>query len=178
MLKRRSCLASNEAFRVRILAGVLLVPWSNGKTSPRHGENRWFDSTRDYDGWATRLATGLAWKASEPIRPCGFNSHPFRCVCGVMACMRGCEPRGAGFKSRQSCEILVPSFELGTICSLRFSSQLAARRKAGFQLGTWNWVLGVCSWESKLPPKQPHRVRILALLLTAGVARHRKAPHP
>ena len=65
-------------------------------------------------------------------------------VCGVTVCMRDCEPRGAGFDSRQ-----IP-----------------------------DWSTGVCSWESKLPPKQPHRVRILALLLHAGVARHRKAPHP
>ena len=78
VVKRKSSLASNEVFRVRILAGVLSV-----------------------DG-----------------------------VCGVKACIRGCEPRGAGFDSRQT-----------------------------------HWLSGACSWESKLPPKQPHRVRILALLL-------------
>src|SRR5207249_547730 len=31
VVKRTSCLASNEAFRVRLLAGVLTVPWSSGQ---------------------------------------------------------------------------------------------------------------------------------------------------
>src|SRR5438128_2247791 len=34
---------------------------------------------------------------------------------------------------------------------------------------------GVCSWESRWPPKSPYRVRILALLL-ADVARTAQAP--
>ncbi len=37
-------------------------------------------------------------------------------------------------------------------------------------------MTGVCSWESRRFPKPPGRVRFLALLLLADVARHRKAP--
>ena len=54
----------------------------------------------------------------------------------------------------------------------------------------WNWksefgptgvmpvgpITPVCSWESRLFPKQPHRVRLLAPVLIADVARLRKAP--
>ena len=37
-------------------------------------------------------------------------------------------------------------------------------------------VGGVCSWESRQPPKLPHGVRLLALVLDADVARRSKAP--
>src|SRR5262245_47987099 len=117
---------------------------------------------------------GTRLESEGAARPCGFDSHPFRWkvpspqsavrsqdwglrtgdsalvdgVCGVKACIRGCEPRGAGFNSRQT-----------------------------------HWFSGACSWESKLPPKQLHWVRILALLLEVPVsaepeAQAREATHP
>src|SRR5262249_12716112 len=49
VVKRTSRLASNEEVRVRLLAGAL--GQSRGrvaKAPPRHGGDRWFDSTRDY----------------------------------------------------------------------------------------------------------------------------------
>src|SRR5262249_57159617 len=47
------------------------------KAPPRHGGDRWFDSTRDYgDGWATRPVTGLAWNAREPPGLVGSTPTP------------------------------------------------------------------------------------------------------
>ena len=77
VVKRKSSLASNEVFRVRILAGVLVgeVPWSSGQgASPTRRRS------------VVRFHPGLLVDG----------------VCGVRACIRGCEPRGAGFESRQT----------------------------------------------------------------------------
>ena len=60
MVKRTSCLASNEMFQVRILVGLL-----NEKLTKRKGYPI---------GDGTRLETGRAFS----MVPCGFNSRSFR----------------------------------------------------------------------------------------------------
>src|SRR5947208_13102476 len=36
-------------------------------------------------GWATRPGDGPRLERERAARPCGFDSHPLRCVCGVTA---------------------------------------------------------------------------------------------
>jgi hypothetical protein len=49
---------------------------------------------------------------------------------------------------------------------------------AGFMNPAETAFVGVCSWESRRSPKPLHKVRLLALLFFAGVARLRKAAVP
>ena len=101
VVKRTSCLASNEAFRVRLLAGVVgqrqsaaavgrtdcplplptatdpTVPWSSGQgASPTRRRS----VVRFHPGLLTDglpdLATGLAWNASEPQGLVGSTPTP------------------------------------------------------------------------------------------------------
>src|SRR6476660_7362069 len=76
---------------------ICLVQQSRGrvaKAPPRHGGDRWFDSTRDYywigpigaippigpiaNGRATRFGDGPRLESERAARPCGFDSHPLR----------------------------------------------------------------------------------------------------
>jgi hypothetical protein len=154
MQKRKATRAAYSFFHLSFFLFHLscsTVPWSSGQgASPTRRRSvvrfhpgllldRAYRSHTAYRPYRERTGYPI-WRRASPGERASRKALWVRLpppplvdgVCGVTACIRGCEPRGAGFDSRQT---------------------------HGFP--------GVCSRESKLPPKQPHRVRLLAPLLLA-----------
>ena len=84
VVKRTSCLTSNETFRVRLLVGVLrserIVPSFSGQDSPlTWGRSVVRVHPGRLHGRATRFGDGSRLEGGRAlIRPCGFDSRSFR----------------------------------------------------------------------------------------------------
>ena len=99
MVKRRSSLASNEEFRVRVLVGAVQSGRLAQRGERRHDMPEVAGSipaspihANTLEGLPDRRRDPLGKRASD--EPCGFDSRPFRCVRGVTGSTPACEAGG------------------------------------------------------------------------------------